>query len=204
MVQETAPGAVSARLSAVFGEAAQFAGEQLSVFMERDVRLRGTEVERVRLEQLPSVLDGEGQLITAIYLAFDGDIQGHVVLAFTPEMAAQMAAALLMEPVSENPADDEMARSALGEIGNITTASFLNTLAAACNLTVYPTPPIVVQDMVGALLDGVILEMSMDSMFALLLHTVFEIDGDRLRGALILLPNAASCERLEGLLAPCN
>lgn len=174
------------------------------MFMERDVQLRGTEVERVRLEHLPAILDGEEHLITAIYLAFDGDVQGHVVLAFSPEMAAQMAAALLMEPVSDDPMIGDMERSALGEVGNITTSSFLNTIAAACELTVYPTPPVVAQDMVGALLDGVILEMSMDSAYALLLHTVFEIDGDRLRGALILLPNAASCERLERLLGPCN
>jgi chemotaxis protein CheC len=193
---------VSAGLTTVLLDAARHAGEQLSMFMERDVRLRGTSARRVRLEHLPEVLDGDGQLVTAIYLAFEGDIAGHVVLAFAPEVAAQMAAALLMEEPSTEFGAMEL--SALGEIGNITTASFLNTIAGACSLTVYPTPPTVVQDMVGALLDGVILEMSMESTDALLLHTIFEIDGDRLQGALILLPDAASCAQLEGLLATCQ
>ena len=204
MIEQSAPQAVSARLTGIFIDAAQHAGEQLSLFMERDVRLRGTGVERVRLEQLPSMLDGEDRLVTAIYLAFGGDIEGHVVLAFSPEMAAQFAAALLMEPVAEDNSLGPMEHSALGEIGNITTASFLNAVANACTLSVLPSPPFVVQDMVGALLDNVILELSMESSYALLLHTIFEVEGDRLQGDLVLLPSAASCLRLEEVLAPCN
>lgn len=204
MIEQPAPQTVSPRLTEIFIDAARHAGEQLSLFMERDVRLRGTGVERVRLEQLPSMLGGGDRLVTAIYLAFWGDIDGHVVLAFAPEMAAQFAATLLMEPASSDWTLGPMEHSALGEVGNITTSSFLNAMADACSLSIFPSPPFVAQDMVGALLDNVILEMSLESAYALLLHTIFEVDGDRLQSALILLPSAASCLQLEGVLAPCN
>lgn len=204
MIEQSDPRTVSPRLTEIFIQAADYAGTQLSLFMERDVCLRGTGVERVRLEQLPALLDGDDRLVTAIYLAFSGDIDGHVMLTFAPEMAAQFAATLLMEPAPEDWTLTPMQHSALGEVGNITTASFLNAIANACALSVLPSPPFVTQDMVGALLDNVILEMSMESVYALLLHTIFEVDGDRMQAALILLPSAASCAQLEGLLAPCN
>lgn len=204
MLQEVQDHAVSARLEAVLIQAAHDAGEQLSAFMERDVRLHGTSAQRVRLEDVPSVLDDRDGLVTAIYLGFTGDLEGHVMLAFAPEIAAQMAAALLMEPVGAPENLGPMETSALGEVGNITAASFLNSVASACQLAVYPTPPLVVQDMAGALLDGVILEMALESTHGLLLHTLFEIDGDRLEGALILLPSATADARLESAVAACQ
>ncbi len=199
-MQDVSDPAVSPRLTTVLVEAARYAGDQLSVFMDRDVKLIGTAASRVRLENLPDVLEGESRLITAIYLAFSGDLNGHVMLAFAPRMAAQMAASLLMEPEPATFELDAMATSALGEVGNITTAGFLNSVASACGIAVYPSPPFVAQDMVGALLDGVILEMSMHSTYALLLHTVFLVDGDSIQGSLILLPSAESCAELERLL----
>lgn len=196
--------AVSARLTTTLVDAARAAGAQLSAFLERDVRLNGTAATRVRLEHLPRVLDGEDRLVTAIYLAFSGDLDGHVMLAFAPEMAAQMAATLLMEQPSDPQELGPMERSALGEVGNIAASAFLNAIAGASGIGVFPSPPFVVQDMVGALLDGVILEMSLHSTYALLLHTIFEVEGERLQGALVLLPSAASCAGLERLLEQCQ
>lgn len=172
--------------------------------MDRDVRLRGTEASCVRLEHLPYVLNGGDRLVTAVYLAFTGDLDGHVMLAFSPVMARQMAAALLME---QTPSDEElspMETSALGEVGNITTASFLNAVAEVCHIAVCPSPPFVVQDMVGALLDGIIVEMSMETSYALLLHTTFEVEGEHVEGALILLPSASSYAQLEEYFAACS
>lgn len=196
--------AVSPHLTSVLFDAARSAGEQLSMFLERDVRLQGTAARRVRLEQVTGLLDGEDRLITAVYLAFSGDVDGHVMLAFAPEMAAQMAAALLMEDPPDGYALSPMQASALGEVGNITTSAFLNAVAGAYGMCIYPSPPAVAQDMVGALLDGIILDLAMQSTYALMLHTTFEVAGDRLQGALVLLPSATSYERLEGLLEQCR
>jgi hypothetical protein len=44
----------------------------------------------------------------------------------------------------------------------------------------------------------------MESTHALLVHTLFDIEGERLQGELILLPTAASCDILESELAKCN
>lgn len=202
MQQTLAPG-VSERMSEALMAAARFAGDQLSGLMDRQIELRGTHVERLRLERLPDFNDGADRSVIAVYLSFSGNLEGHVVLSFSPEAAAHLTALLLMEPEVELPLD-EMGCSALGEVGNITTASFLNDIANRCGMLLHPSPPTIVQDMIGALLSNVVLEMALESTHALLVHTLFDIEGERLQGELILLPTDASCDTLESELAKCK
>jgi len=199
-MQATQTVGVSPQLAHVLISAVGFAGEQLSVMMERQIKMRGTHVEQLELEKLPGLTAEEDRPVTAVHLAFSGDCDGHVVLSFTPEAAQHLIAIILMEPVSPEEILGDMERSVLGEVGNITTASFLNSVSNACRLGLQPSPPTIVQDMIGALLSNVVIEMALDSSHALLIHTIFEIEGDRLQGELLLMPSAASCARLEGQL----
>jgi chemotaxis protein CheC len=194
-----APPLAQALISAV-----TYAGEQLSGLVECSIRLQGTNVERLRLEDLPGLREGEERLVTAVYLQFDGPFEGHVVLSFSPEAAVQLSEKLLMEPVPCDEPLSVMAESALGEVGNIVTASFLTAIANAVDYTVHPSPPVVIQDMIGALLSNVVLELALDSTRALLVHTIFEVGGETLQGELILLPTDRSCDTLESRLVSCN
>jgi chemotaxis protein CheC len=200
MLQQLVEEDVSDRLADVLIQAVGYAGEQLALLMDREIKLLGTHVERLRLEQLPGLVEGGDRLVTAVYLAFTGDCEGHVILSFAPEVALHFTAILLMVPTPEVIELGEMECSVLGEVGNITTASFLNFVADRTKLGLQPSPPSVIQDMIGALLSNVVVEMAMESTHALLLHTVFDVEGDRLQGELLLLPSAASCARLEGSL----
>ena len=197
--REVAPPLAQALISAV-----TFAGEQLSGLVECPIRLQGTHVERLRLEDLPGLREGEERLVTAVYLQFDGPFEGHVLLSFSPQAAANLAEKLLLEPVSVDEPLSLMTESALGEVGNIITASFLTAIANAADYTVHPSPPVVIQDMIGALLSSVVLELALDSTRALLVHTVFEVGGEQLQGELILLPTDRSCDTLESRLITCS
>ena len=48
-------------------------------------------------------------------------------------------------------------RSALGEVGNVTASLFLNAIADATGLSLRPSPPAVVMDMVGAIIDIIVI-----------------------------------------------
>ena len=85
-----APPLAQALISAV-----TYAGEQLSRLVESPITLQGTHVERLRLEDVPGSAEGEERLVTAVYLQFDGPFEGHVILSFSPEAAAQLAEKLL-------------------------------------------------------------------------------------------------------------
>lgn len=200
-MQQPLSSAVSPPLADLLRHAVSYAGTQLTQLMEREIHMQGTHVESVPLEQLPGLLQGEDRIVTAVYLGFSGDCAGHVVLAFAPDKARQLAEILLMMPAGEGDELSEMEQSVLGEVGNITTAAFLNAIADACRLGLHPSPPVVVQDMIGALLSNIVVALALEATHALLLHTIIEADGERLQGDLLLLPDAASCALLEERVA---
>lgn len=107
---------------------------------------------------------------------------------------------MMMDP-SEVTEMTDMEKSVLGEVGNITAASFLNAVADACTIVLHPSPPTVVEDMIGALLSNVVGEMAIEAPQAVLLHTVLHLDDDQLQGDLMLLPSASACAILEARLA---
>jgi len=194
---------LSSRLSAVLLQAVSFAGEQLSLLLEREITLQGTNLRSLRLEELPDFLDdgAEDRDVVGVHLSFSGDADGHVILSFSPDSALRLAAHVMMMDPSEVTEMTDMERSVLGEVGSITAASFLTAVADACRLVLHPSPPTVVEEMIGALLSKVLGEMAIEAPQAVLLHTVLHLDADQLQGDLMLLPSASACALVEVRLA---
>jgi len=192
-----------ASLAAVFLDALAHAGDQLSLLVERDIAFSGSRVGYVRLEDLPlSHSDGAESPVTAVYLAFSGGIDGHVVLSMSASSSERLSQTLLMYDADiDTPTLRYLADSMLGEIGNVAASAFLNAVADVTHLTVLPTPPCVIHDMWGAVLQSVVVEMAADQAYGILVETSLNVDGDPLGGTLVLLPTLASCKRLEELLA---
>lgn len=194
---------LSPSLTSALVAALGHAGAQLGAFVEREIEFRSSRIEYVRLEELPLQVEGGPERpVTAVYLAFSGGIDGHVVLGFTPEAAGFLGRTLLMQDADlDSPSLLYLGDSMVGELGNVACSAFLNAVANAAQLTAMPTPPSVVHDMWGAILDTVVVEVAQEQSFGLLLKADFIVDGDPFAGNLILLPSLASCTRLEQLFA---
>ncbi len=201
-VREAIP-VIHASLATVFLEALAHAGSQLAELVERDIVFRGSRVAYIRLEELPLCHeDGPETPVTAVYLGFSGGIDGHVVLSMTPEAAGRLSRILLMYDTElDTPELLFLADSMVGELGNIIASAFLNAVANAAELTVFPTPPCVVHDMWGAVLQSVVVEVAQEQSYGILVESSLIVDGDPLQGTLIVLPSLESCKRLEESLS---
>ena len=82
---------------------------------------------------------------------------------------------------------DEYALSALGEIGNIVGASYINALGSMTGMELEPTPPATATDMLGAIVASVLASAALTGDVALLLDSTW---WSR-RGLLDLLPARA-------------
>lgn len=69
-------------------------------------------------------------------------------------------------------------RSALGELGNLCGSFFLNSVAGKMNADFRPSPPAVMVDMIGAILEIVVVTTGGISEHALLVQANF-MDGSR-------------------------
>ncbi len=82
----------------------------------------------------------------------------------------------------------EMERSVLGEMGNITGSFFLNALADATNLTLTPSPPVVMVDMAGAILGIALTEIMQEQDDVLAVKATFGTATQQMDGTFLVMP----------------
>ena len=90
---------------------------------------------------------------------------------------------------------DEMAQSALKEVGNILVSSFLVALTQFSGIPLQPSVPALAIDMIGAILDAILLEEGTLDDTVLFIDT--QLSGiPKIEGQFIFLPDDGSLKRL--------
>ena len=154
----------------------------------------GMSVPRVRvlaLEEVPDGVGGAESLVAAVHLRVVGDAPGHILFIAPLEVARNLAGLLLagMEPGERDEMGlSELERSALQELGNVLTSSYLIALTTLTGLHLEPSPPALGVDMAGALLGTVLAEVSLSTDVALLIETAFEEGGRHAAGDFLFIP----------------
>jgi chemotaxis protein CheC len=123
------------------------------------------------------------QEVTAIVLGITGDLSGTVLLLIPPADADAICRILGVEP------GDEVAESALGEIGNVVGTSYINALAAMTGMAIEPTPPATATDMLGAIVESVLAGHAHAGDIALVLDSDLLVEGDDCSITFLLVPD---------------
>ena len=185
-----------AELTAVAARGAGRAAAGLSELVGKEILLDATGVHSGSSTRMLDLVGGAEAPVVGIYLAFGGEITGHVMMLFTRDEAGMLVDQLLGQDPGTTTTLDEMARSALGEVGNITAAAFLNELGDTIDTEIHPSPPQVVEDLAGALLDSVLTEVAMQGGEMLILETVLTQSGTAIKSFILLTPDPPSLEIL--------
>ena len=110
-------------------------------------------------------------------------------LLYSPATALALVDLLMGQPPGTTTDLDEMEESALGEVGNIMGSFFLNALSDATGLCLQPSPPAVMMDMAGAILDVALSDIMQESDDALVVETGFSTEDRLVEGMLLVLPS---------------
>ena len=150
------------------------------------------QVRLLEFSEVGTIMGGEEQIMAGIYLMVEGDITGSILFLLNKESARKLIAKLMgMESIGDNLT--EMEQSALKEIGNIITASYLNSLSMLTQLVNYPSVPALSIDMAGAILSVPAIEFGTMGDKLLLIQTQF-FEG--LDGYFILVPDLDSYDKI--------
>jgi chemotaxis protein CheC len=168
----------------------------LSQMIGQDIEVQSFGLRRVPVAALPSIVGGAEAEAVGIYLTVSGSADGHLMLMYDPRIAYAFIDLLLMQPVGTTTALDAMGRSALGEMGNVIGAFFLNAIADATSLDLRPSPPAVMTDMAGALLDIVTSDILLSQDETYVADTTFQVAGQEISGNFLVMPS----EELLGAL----
>jgi chemotaxis protein CheC len=160
------------------------ASTALSIMLGRSVDIS---VPTAKALPFADAVDAAGpaeQEITGIVLGIVGDMTGTVLLLIPPADADAMCRMLGVEPT------DELALSALGEIGNIVGTSYINALASMTGMHIEPTPPATATDMLAAIVESVLAGHALSSDVALMLDSNLLVEGEDCSISFLLVPDA--------------
>jgi len=180
---------MDALLQTLAEEGLENAAHGLSAFVGHEIKLTRPKVTMMPVAEVPSIMGGPETLAVGIYMAVDGDMDGHIILLLRRDDAAELVDLLLDQPPGTTTDLGPLERSALAEVGNLTGALFLNSVASLCGLTARPSPPAVMEDMVGAILDVVVVAVGAISEYIVAIETVFAKSDRHVEALFWVIPN---------------
>lgn len=86
----------------------------------------------------------------------------------------------------------DMEVSALKEVGNILTGSYLNSFFHFTNIAMIPSIPSMAMDMAGAILNIVLVQLGQMGDYAMVIETKFLAEDDSVQGHFFLVPDPGS------------
>lgn len=174
------------------------AGRALSDMVGKEIAMGSPTIRVVPLRDMPGLAGGPEAPVAAAYLGISGDVTAHIVLCFDLPSAHKLCGFLLdADPGDlQSPEFSPMARSALGETGNVTCSSLLNALSDHTGLTIRPSIPVLVVDMAGAILSAILAELGPAGDEAMVIETVFGQAEVSVNGYLFLLPSPEGLETI--------
>lgn len=170
----------------------------LAQMMQCKVDMAVPKVQLLEFKDLGEAMVGEETVMAGIYLGIAGDIKGSIMFLLEKK-AAKHLVGKLMGVQSEGEDFSEMEFSALKEVGNIITGSYLNSLSSITNLMIYPSVPELTVDMAGAILSVPAIEFAALGDRMLMIQTQF-FDEMVLDGYFILIPDLDSYGRMLSAL----
>ena len=136
---------------------------------------------------------GVEEVVIGVIVRVLGDIPGNILFTLEKEAALKIISKLTGE---EQEVISELGNSALCEIGNIISSSFMNAIAKLTNLTLMPSVPAVALDMMGAILSTTFIESGQFDEYILDLETQFIQENEKLNGHFYYIPMPGSLEKI--------
>ncbi len=188
-------------LSGVAREGALRAGRGLSGLMGQEVTIHVPALRFGTKSDACDAVGGSEALVMGAYLTIGGDVTGHVMLFFPVDRAFACIDLMCGQAPGSTTQVDDLAASAMAELGNVVGSAFVNALADHMNLVLHPSPPAVVHDMAIALVESVYAEVLAQGGEVVMIDTVFEDGAGNVAGLLIVAPDSVALPRLQELAA---
>ena len=171
----------------------------LSQMLNQKMDMSVPKVALVPFNEISDVMGAEDQTVVGIMLGFEGDVEGMMMFLFDTRSAHHLVNTLMMrdkeDGVEEGADFTDMDMSALNEIGNIVSGSYLTAISKLTNLKMISTVPEMTIDMIGALLSVPASEFGKYGDKLLLIQSQFG-ELDFVNGYFLMIPELDSYDKL--------
>jgi chemotaxis protein CheC len=152
-----------------------------------------------RAMQLTDAIERVGpaeMVVTTVVVPVTGDLEALVLMVLAPHTEEEACRLIGVER------DSDLGRSALVELGNILAASYLGALSTLTGLSLEPSPPEGVRDMLRAVLSSVLIRDDGDG-DVLILESTLSVAVAECSPTFLFVPSGGSVEEIiERLRVP--
>lgn len=177
---------------------AAHAATSLSQLLDRKIEMLVPKVSLVSFDEMFDLAGGAERIVAGIFLRIQGDLSGNMFFVLPVDSANQFIRRLIGDENFDfyTVPIPEMGISAMQELGNILSGSYLSALSDFTGLKVHPTVPSLSVDMVGAIVSFGLIEVSHYSDEVIVIDTRIEEEGEdgnsSVDGHFFLLPDPES------------
>ncbi len=168
------------------------AATSLSQLLNEKVDMTVPAVNVVPFDDIFSKI-GIEEVVIGVIVRVLGDTPGNILFTLEKEVALKIISRLLGETQDEI---TEIGSSALCEIGNIISSSYMNAISKLTNLLIMPSVPAVTLDMMGAILSTTFIESGQFDEYVLDLETQFLQENQKISGHFYYIPMPGSLEKI--------
>lgn len=176
------------------------AATALAKILDKKVDMKVPQIRVMEFSEVSEVLGGAETLVAGILLGVCGDISGYILFVLEENAAKKLVNILMGKDPAEEIEYDEISLSALKEIGNILTGSYLSALSTLTGFTIKPDVPDIAIDMAGAILSVPAIDFGKTSDTVLYIETEFIEGKHKVIGDFFLVPDTDSYTKLLNTL----
>ncbi|AKL95456.1 CheY-P phosphatase CheC [Clostridium aceticum] len=167
------------------------AATALANMLDKKIDMEVPNVKLLDFNDVATTLGGEESVVAGIYFNLHGDLDGNIMFLLDI-VSSKILTGILMGREDYSRELDEMDYSALQEVGNILSGSYIASLSTLTGLNLTLSIPSLCVDMAGAILSVPAIQFGFVTDKVLLIETKLRDGNDLVKANFFLIPNAES------------
>ena len=168
------------------------AATSLSKLLQKEIRISIPEVSILGYEETVERMGQMEELVAATLVQMSNEVNGLMLFVFEKDMMNAVLEKLIGKCYDSFEEIDELAYSALEEVGNIIICSYVNAFTQLVGVEIDLSVPSSTVNMLGGILTVPIAEYGYETDKLMYINAEFIMDGVRLSDGLLMLPDIES------------
>ena len=168
------------------------AATALSKLLQKEIRISIPEINILGYEETVDRLGYIEELVTATLVRMSNQINGLMLFVFKMDLANAVLGKLIGKEYESFEELDELAYSALEEVGNIIICSYVNAFTQLVGVEIDLSVPSSTVNMLGGVLTVPMAEYGYVTDKLMYINAEFIVDGKKLSDGLLMLPDIKS------------
>lgn len=164
----------------------------LATMLGSEVKIMTPNLKVAKIEEVAEFSGGADKLVSGVLMKLSGDVNGYMIMLLPLESAQLICSIITMEEKCDitNP----MNESLISEVGHILGGTYMTSLSDFFKMDIFASAPFHKYDMIGAIMDDILIQMSQEVEHAIILDTLFTLKGNNMNGKILTLFDPISLE----------